>query len=229
MRFSKSVLIGILCMTLSGCGSSFQPKAPLPISGWTTEFTADLSDPTLFSAYHAMPDGQAKVDRRNQILTELMWLINQNYNAFESSFFVGQGKINFASTTLTMGLDMAGAVLGSAGTKAILAAVSGGVTGTQANYEKAFFDQATRNVIVEVMRSSRATQRNVIEAGMATCTTATVCGSSVISYSLEQGIQDLSSYYDAGTIIGALISISESSSQASAAAKLTLKGIRRQQ
>ena len=230
-RISKSALLGLLslCVLASGCGSSFRPKAALPAGTFSTPFLADLSSPTLFSDYNALVDGPAKVALRNQIIFEEMWLTDQSYDNFESGFFTGQGTISFLSTTTAMLLDMTGAVTGTASLKAILAATSGAVTGIQGNYQKEFFNQVMRTQMVQTMRANRLTERAIIEAGMATCSTGTICNSSVAGYSLETGLQDVSAYYDAGTIIGAIIAVSEASTAQSNAAKAMLKGIRRQQ
>src|ERR1700689_2455432 len=89
------LLISILAM---GWGlTAMRPAAPAPIPILTNTFLADLSSPTLLTAYDAIPDGPLKVARRNRILYELTWTIDQNYATFEGRFASGQAFVNTAT------------------------------------------------------------------------------------------------------------------------------------
>jgi hypothetical protein len=94
--------------------------------------------------------------------------------------------------------------------------VSSGVVGARASYQKNFFDQVTREAIVQVMRSARLAKLSEIETGMAS-------GS---SYTLTQGLLDATDYYDCGTVTGALVAINQGSSQQSVTARQTMKSVR---
>jgi hypothetical protein len=214
-----------MCLMV-GCGSAYRPKAPIPASTFSVPFLADLSSPTLFSAYDAMPDGPAKVARRNAIIYEYEWLIDNVYGNYENSFFTGQAYMGTAADAAVLGLSAAGAVTGTAQLKAILAAVAGGVTGLRASYEHNFFDAATREVIVETMHAARDTVRARIAAGEATCLTATVCPSTGTAYTLEDGFADLQAYFSAGTVMGALLTISGSATNQAAAARQSMRALR---
>lgn len=215
--FSENQLL--LCVSVSlwpilllsaGC-SIYAPKAPLPAAVFSTPFLADLSSPTLFRDYNAL-SGQAQIDRRNQILYEIVWLTDASYGSYEKNFFAGQAYVGTGGDIVNIGLAGVAAVTGTAHLKAVLAVFSSGVTGMRASYEKNFFDQQTRAVIVQKMRSGRLAVLAAIRAGMATP-----------GYSLEQGLMDTSSYFDAGTVIGALVAIAEDSGQQSAAAKAAMR------
>jgi hypothetical protein len=214
MRISSVVLSVVLA--LSGC-SVYQPKAPVPESVLTNNYLADLESPTLQSSYDAMPDGPLKAARRNAILYEYIWLVDASYDSYEAKFFSGQAYVATAVDFSTMGLNAASAVTGTAALKSVLSVIAGGITGSNASYQKNFFDQQTREVVVGVMRSARLTQLAVIETGMASNSDA---------YTLQQGLLDVSEYYRAGTVIGALETISNSSSAASATARQAIKNLR---
>jgi hypothetical protein len=216
--------VAILCMCLMvGCG--LRPKAIAPSAVFTNNFIADLSDPNLFTAYHALPDGPAKVDRRNQILTEELWLVDLAYGNFETGFYSNQAFIGMAGDIISIGTSTAGAVSGTAYMKSILAAVTGAAIGLQASYAKRVLDLATREMIVARMRADRLAALATIQEGMQNCATTT-CPTG-LAYTLEQGLMDVTAYYNSGTVIGALQSIAESTSQQSQAAKATLKALRR--
>ena len=61
----------------------------MPPSVFRKQYLVDVTSPTLLKDYDAMPQGtdtekQAKVDKRNKILTELIALIDQNYSVFRT-------------------------------------------------------------------------------------------------------------------------------------------------
>ena len=63
-----------------------------------------------------MPQGStaeqaAKVARRNQILTELIYLVDQNYYSFENHFYGTQATFSTATDFINLGLTAAGASL----------------------------------------------------------------------------------------------------------------------
>ena len=216
----------VLAFLLSGCGSVYHPRAAIPDKIFSAPFVSDLESPTLFSDFNALPEGAAKVARRNTILFELIHLTDVRYNTYEARFFSGQAYLSTATDFATMGLDAAGAVTGTAALKSILAVVSGGITGAHASYEKNFFNQATREAIVMQMRASRLSQLLVIEEGMNTCATSVACPASNTFYSLQQGFIDVGDYYQQGTVISALEAINNSSSLQSLQARQALKAMR---
>jgi hypothetical protein len=199
----------VLVFFVSGC-SVYRPKSPIPAS-YSKQTLQDVSSPTLLQVYNAMPQGTtveqtAKVARRNQILTELIYLVDQNYYSFENHFYGTQATFSTTTDFINLGLTAAGSVTGTAELKSILSATATGVTGAKTSVEKNFFDQQSRAAVVAKMRALRATQ-------LATLQDENHMKAGVTGYSLEAGISDVSSYYDAGTVVGALQSISQSAGQ----------------
>jgi hypothetical protein len=162
--------------------------------------------------FNLLPDGPAKISRRNEIVWEIVYLTDASYRTYESGFFSGQAYVGTAGDIAVLSLDAVAAVTGTAHLKAVLAAISGGVTGARASYQKNFYDQASRDSIVQTMRANRLAQLAVIEQGMRS-------GS---GYTIEQALLDATDYYDAGTVIGALITINTSASQVSTQARRSL-------
>lgn len=213
MKLTAAIIALVLCCS---CQSIYRPKGAIPTSLLSTPYTADLSQPTLFTSYEALQFGKEKIARRNQVLYELIWLTDQQYNSYEASFFSGQSYVGTAADAAVIGMSAAGSVVGAAQIKSILAAASGSVVGLNSSYQKNFFDQATRESIVQVMRSSRMTLLARIETGMTQSSGA---------YTLEDGLLDVGKYYDAGTITGALISISNSSAATTLAAGAVIQSL----
>jgi hypothetical protein len=217
IKIECGLLLSLVFM--GGCSSMvYAPKPPVPRSTFSVPYLSDLSSPMLISVYNAMPEGSTKVARRNQIIFELVWLTDRSYDRYEAGFYSGQAYLNTATDLLELSLDAAASVTGTAATKSILSIIAGGVVGSKTSYEKNFYDQQTREVIVAKMEASRAEQLAVIETGMA-----------ISSYTLEQGLLDAEAYYRAGTVIGALEAINNSTSQQANAAHQAMKGINKPQ
>ena len=212
MKILRTItLVSLLTMT-SCSGLVYTPKPPLLSTTFSTPYLSDLSTPTLIKDFNGMPDGPAKIARRNEIVWEIVYLTDSSYRTYEANFFSGQAYVGTAGDIAVLSLDAVAAVTGTAHLKAVLAAISGGVTGARASYQKNFYDQASRDSIVQTMRANRLAQLAVIQQGMRTGA----------NYTIEQVLLDATDYYDAGTVIGALITINTSASQVSTTARRSL-------
>jgi hypothetical protein len=172
---------------------------------------SDVSQAELLKQYNAMPekddaDRAAKVARRNQILNELIFLIDQNYEAFESHFYGSQAALNVGGDFVNLGLTGVTSVTGSAHLKSVLSAIATGTTGLKTSIDKNFFDQQTRAAIVQKMRALRATE-------LATIRDEHHMKAGLTDYNLETGLADVFAYYDAGTVVGALQNIAQNAGQ----------------
>jgi hypothetical protein len=208
--------LATLLFCLSACANMYKPKAviPTPVS---SQIMTDVSQPNLLQQYNAMPQGTdaeaaAKIARRNQILQELILLVDQNYEVFEGRYYGSDASVNFAGDLINLGLTGVSSVTGTAHLKSVLSAIATGTTGIKTSYLKNFYDQQTRSAVVQQMRSSRATELALLQD-------ANHMKAAVTAYSLEAGLADITAYYNAGTIIGALQSIPESAGTQQTAAK----------
>jgi hypothetical protein len=220
---------GALLSVIAGGCSAYRPKPAVPAGLYTKQVLPDVSDKDLLAKYNAMPDSNdaekaKKVARRNQILTELIMLIDQNYSDFENHFYGSQATLSTAGDALSLGLTAATAVTGTAEIKSILGAVATGTTGLRTSVEKNFFDQQSRSAVVAKMRSLRATQ-------LATLQDESHMKAGLTAYSLETGLSDVGAYYDAGTVVAALQSIAQTAGQeqTDAANKQLTNGTKTQQ
>jgi hypothetical protein len=239
-RLCSSIVTLVACCLLSSC-ARYKPKFYVPPSTFKSQYLADVTSPDLLIKYNNMPvatatDIQNKVNRRNQILIELIALIDQNYSGFEDRYYGSDATINFAGDVVNLGLTGVSSVTGTAHLKSVLSAIATGTTGIKTSYEKNFFDQQTRSAVVQQMRAGRATQLALIQdqdhmkapvvcpaAGCpsvpcpaAGCPPGVAAGARtyvVSPYSLETGLSDVDKYYQEGTIIGALQAIAVSAGQ----------------
>jgi hypothetical protein len=253
--FHVAILAASCC--LFGC-TRYKPKNYVPPNVFKSQYLADVTAKTLLKDYNDMdaptptPDTpeavqqrQAKANRRNQILIELVALIDQNYSVFEDRYYGSEALVNFGGDVANLGLTGVSSVTGTAHLKSVLSAIATGTTGIKTSYEKNFFDQQTRSAVVQQMRAGRATQLALIQdqdhmkapvvCPAAGCPTvpcpATGCPAApgaaapttytVAPYSLETGLSDIEKYYQEGTLIGALqaIAVSAGKTQTDASTK----------
>lgn len=233
MITTRSVLLSLTtaCFFVSSC-TMYRPKPYIPPSTYKNQYLADVTSPMLLQTYNAMPqrsdaEKQAKVARRNQILQELIFLIDQNYSVFESKYYGSDASVNFAGDVVNLGLTGVSSVTGTAHLKSVLSAIATGTTGIKTSYEKNFYDQQTRSAVVQKMRAGRATQLALIQdqnhmKAPVVCPAAgcpAIAGVAVTPYSLETGMSDIDTYFEAGTVIGALQAIATSAGQDQGAAQ----------
>lgn len=223
--------------------TQYKPKAYVPPSIVRNQYLADVTSKDLLSEYRKIcepspatcsPDSetpqaaairQKMVERRNQILTELIALIDQNYSSFEEKYYGSDATINFTGDVANLGLTGVSSVTGTAHLKSVLSAIATGTTGIKTSYLKNFYDQQTRSAVVQKMRANRATVLATIQdqdhmKAPAVCPangcpelprSGDTLAHTASPYSLEAGLADIDRYYQAGTIIGALQAIAETS------------------
>src|SRR4051794_7798889 len=77
----------------------YQRKPPISPGKYRAAVIKELSDPKLVDDYEALPqatreDREKKVARRNRILRQYVWLIDQNYDQFEARYYGAQAGVN---------------------------------------------------------------------------------------------------------------------------------------
>lgn len=147
---------------------------------------------------------EEKRQLRNSIVDAIIAKIDIEYNRYSSGLQIGNGYIGLAGDLATLGMNSAGAIVGDAELKSILAAASAGVTGTTASIDKRLFLDQSRQAVVATMNASRAQQRALITKNET---------NAVAAYTIEQALSDLQSYYVSGTITSAFLSIQTTAGQ----------------
>jgi hypothetical protein len=187
----------------SGCISSIS-GAPnrLYTTAHETDFVRQVAGPEWYSTYY-QSSGARKRELRDQIILSRMYAIDVLYSDYEAELTRERQNVGFYSTVANLALTSTAAATGTKETKAILAAVAAGLTGTREAYEKDVLIEKTISILQENMRTQRKlTKAHIIER----------LNLGVESYPLELALTDVENYYRAGTITGALIGISELSS-----------------
>lgn len=195
---SCSIAANILLFSIlmSGCSSVIKGGPNLP----TYQSTVVNTLVDKYSKAGAIPIDPSKltVDKRNQIMDDLIYLIDVNYHQFESEFFISRASFNTTTDLAILGLGGAGALVDSSGTQAILAAISGGIGGARVSINKNFFREQSANALISTMRATRKAKLNFLRDAQTL---------SLSDYPISRALGDIVDYYNAGTIVGALESI----------------------
>src|SRR2546423_4055981 len=138
----------------------------------------------------------AKTLKRNQIVNDLVFLINDYYDKYEVRWFATSSGIAAGSDIATLGLDTIVAASSGKQIRTILAAVSTGIGGSKLALEKDVLKNQSISVIIHTMRAARNKQyadlQLKLKAQVAT------------DYPLAEALVDVQNYFHAGTVLGAL-------------------------
>lgn len=210
----RGLLVVTLALSLASCSSlsgypkpSSDPKAEL-------QTLQVYFSPAEIAKYDALTDPAAKRLYRNEIVTGRLRAIDLNYNAFVKALFVEHGTASLGGDLAILGLNAAGSVVGGAVTKSALAAASGGIAGAKGAVDTDLFYAKTLPALVAQMDAQRKTVLVNIRRGLA---------EPMSDYPLQQGLADLDSYYNAGTLPGAVTGIIEDAGAKSAAAEFEIR------
>ncbi len=136
---------------------------------------------------------------RNRMIAARMHAIDIRFSEFEEALFRDTREGGFGTTVATLGLTSAAAV-SSGGASQVLAGIAALVVGGREAFQKEVLAERTVIAIHTAMRAKRAQVGLRLRAGL---------GQSLKQYPLALGLADLNDYYSAGTVLGALVGITE--------------------
>jgi len=163
-----------------------------------------------FQAFSALSD-RHKIDFRNQFISARMYAIDLQYTSYEAGLTKERQEIGFLGSVTSIALSSTASLVAADITKNVLSAASAGLTGAQAAYNDEVLLQRTMQVLQSQMRANRARVSAQIIQRMRLPSS---------EYPLGMALSDLESYYQAGTITGALVQVHETLGQEVAAAEV---------
>ncbi|MGE0258611.1 MAG: hypothetical protein AB7H71_09670 [Alphaproteobacteria bacterium] len=195
------MVAALLLLTVAACGGIRGAPEP-PIANFET-YLIGLQQPYSPEAVTAclqtpLVSPQATICRDN-IVQPLMVAIDLRYEQFELGFFDANRQLDFGSNLAIIGLGTAGAFV-SGGTSQILSGVSAAVAGTREAFTKTILAEQTSLALLTAMRAQRDQARAQISSRLRL---------SASDYPLAMALADVSGYYRAGTIVGALTGVTE--------------------
>jgi hypothetical protein len=194
----KALLFSAIIL-MAGCNNPSSLNGPPPafdIDQDISDLQTQYQSATSIKNYYAA--GPETKQRRDEFVVGRLTLYNLQYIKYISQFTLESAQLQSAFDITKLGVDLAITLVGGAATKAILGAVSAGLTGTRLSIEKNFFNEKTAQALVTQMNAQRKVALVPIVAGLQ---------EDVSQYPLSSAIVDLQTYYEAGTMTGALQAI----------------------
>ena len=210
------ILCIFLALALGGCETLMHPFAPrqsIDTNADILQLEEKYGKASAIKEYYA---AEPTLERRNEIITGRLALINLNYVQFVRQFAADKAQLDTALDMLQLGVDVATTIVGGAAVKSALGAVSAGITGTRTSVHKNFFFEQTAPALITAMNAQRKEALVSIIRGI---------NSSLQGYSFAQGIADLEAYYFAGTFAGGLQAIQKDAGQKEAKADEKIEAI----
>jgi hypothetical protein len=192
------LVVFITVLLLSGCaGFKGYPDRPTSLQDDLEKLGPEISAEKI-TACLRLPRGQVE-PCRNNLVTARMYAIDLKFSEFEKNLFRETREIGFWATIVSLGLT-GGATFAAETTANVLAAAATGVTGTRAAYEKEVLAEKTVVAINTAMHTNRIKVEVRIRRGLQR---------PIEEYPLGLALSDLEDYYYAGTVLGALVGITE--------------------
>lgn len=206
-------------LLLAGCAnhnaSFLRPKLP-PNDARVTQLVAFYSDEQKVAEFYRGGIGSGQIvdsggnvvsrqtygtmeARRNKIVYDLMFVINDYYDRYELSRYATVVGLGFAGDVGTLGLDTAATAVSGAGVKTILTAISTGIGGTKIAAQRDFLQNQNVGLLIQKMRQLRGEVFQRIQGHL---------HETVDAYPVEAAFLDLQNYFHAGTLIGAVQALS---------------------
>ena len=181
------------------------------------EDPAYLVEPATLKKYREENDPANKKIIRNEIIDERILEIDSQFGKYELA--LGQQGVGAGIGTdwVQLGLSAATATVGGEALKAALGAVSTGITGAKASFDKnAFFDKTLLAVLAQM-----AAEREKIRASIERSKQL-----SVADYTLFAALSDLRRFITAGTIPGGIQTVAADAGAKASTAEKDIKDIR---
>lgn len=136
---------------------------------------------------------------RNELITARMHATDIRFSEFEESLFRQTRETGFGATLVTLGLTSGAAFAGGQASQ-VLAGIAAFIIGAREAFQKEVLAERTVVAIHTAMRANRARVALRLRTGLT---------QPIDQYPLALGLSDLNDYYSAGTVLGALIGITE--------------------
>ncbi len=205
-----------LTLLLAGCSmlsSPYRAREPVPVLAAYEQHVAESF------ATGGFPDDAdaASRERRNEVLSNILWLIDAEYADYEQSLYVSGATLNTLTDLTVLGATAAAGALSAGGSvvaPTILAGIAGAVTGGRLAVQEQFFAQHGRLAIIATMRAERTRALAVLTERMRW---------SVARYPLSRAMLDVQAYAQAGSVASALQSITDTAVSGLGQAQVELK------
>jgi len=195
----KPVVLAQAILLVAGCAAfkGYPERASDPASD-LLQLKPDIEAKQITACLEVRTNDEKRACR-NKIIAARMYAIDILFSEFEESLFRQTRESGFAATVVTLGLTSAAAVAGGTASQ-ILSGTAAFIIGTREAFQKEVLAERTLVAIHTAMRAGRARVAVRLREGLR---------QSIDDYPFALGLNDLNTYYNAGTILGALVGITE--------------------
>ncbi len=200
-----------MAMTLSGCASIMgAPKPVLNVDSIIKSYTAAFDQLAITPPQNC--------DQIREGVNKALTAMDLRYAEFIDDLSV-QGKTKATGTDIALtGLGLAGTAVGGAGAKTVFNALSAGIAATNTSIDKNYFYEKTLPALVSKMNADRKAQQLLILKRLHDCTDAQ-------DYPWSEAVHDLTDYYAAGTLLGAIASIAKDAGASQEKSEAEIKNV----
>jgi len=190
-----SLLTLIAVMVLNGCATfgGYPDRIPAPAEDLKKLESLIVADKV------AQCLEAPNITCRDLIVGVRIYATDIQFSRFEEEIFKQTRTAGFAATLTTLGLT-AGAAAASGGTSQVLSGIAAFIIGGREAFQKEVLAEKTVLAIHAAMRARRAEVLLRLRSGLL---------QPIAQYPLSVALSDLNDYFNAGTVIGALIGITE--------------------
>lgn len=195
---------------------------PSTASGTSHTLSPAETERATITAYHASSDlardNMGQRAYRNAMVYRQLAADDDDFNAFVQHLRADRALMNLSTDGGAIILSGIAAVAGSAGEKAALATLSGGLLGIRNSFDKELFALEAMSALLSRMRAARTAALVPIKRGLAT---------DIDAYPFEQALLDLRAYSNAGSLSTTIDTISTDAGTAEARAAEQILSIER--
>lgn len=195
--FRAGLLLALSSVFSTGCENAFRgaPERVMDVDAEIALLDSLIGAESLSAALASPPDKAT----RNAIVGARMYAVDLRFHEFETALMREGRDVGFLTALVELGVDTAGSLVGGNASQ-ILSAVSAGITGGSESFEKEILVDQTVQALLTQMRARRAQVANRIRFGMQM---------DVADYPLPLALRDVGDYYQAGTLVGALVEVTQ--------------------
>lgn len=191
------ILLLAFSVCLSGCKAFDKGRAAK--SGWQEKRFLELKAKYVEQQPLAnIIDEIADQQERNDMIIEIGYLIDYQFEEFANGLNSGRTFFNTASDITVISLTTASTLFGAESTKSILSGLATIVEGGQTSIDKHYFQKQTMAALASQMRANRDKAWSSIATNMT---------KPLGDYSAQQALSELIEYYNAGSLLRALESV----------------------
>lgn len=207
----KRLWIVVLAVSLMGCGANSFTDRPARLSFRPEkQGVAQTEEEVLTTYYGTLPAGMTRQSYRDKIVRRQIALDDDSFNEFVRTVRSDRALMNMSADGGAIFLNGLGAVTGTAGEKAALAVLSGGLLSSKGSVDRHLFNQEAMSALLSRMKAARLAALVPIQRGLA---------ESDQRYPLDQALIDLRAYANAGSLLATIEAISNDAGEVAAQAR----------